>query len=29
VLFDREGKRYLVIQPDGSIIENPDIAIRP
>jgi hypothetical protein len=29
VLFDRDNKRYLVIEPDGSITENPDIGIRP
>ena len=29
VLFDRDNKRHLVIEPDGSITENPDIAIRP
>ena len=29
VLFDRDNKRYLVIEPDGSLTENPDIGIRP
>jgi len=28
VLFDRDNERYLVIEPDGSITENPDIALR-
>jgi hypothetical protein len=29
VLFDRDNKRYLVIEPDGSVSENPDIGLRP
>jgi len=29
VLFDRERKRYLVIEPDGSISEDPPIGLRP
>lgn len=28
VLFDRDNKRYLVIEPDGSVKENPDIGLR-
>ena len=29
VLFDRDNERYVVIEPDGSISENPDIGLRP
>lgn len=28
VLFDRENRRYLVIEPDGTINEAPDIKLR-
>ena len=28
VLFDRDNKRYVVIEPDGSITENPNIGLR-
>ncbi|GAB3367877.1 hypothetical protein GCM10027431_12350 [Lysobacter rhizosphaerae] len=28
VLFDRDNKRLLVIEPDGAINENPDLVLR-
>jgi len=28
VVFDRTGKRYAVLEPDGSINEKPDFRIR-
>lgn len=29
VVFDGDGKRYAVIEPDGSLNHAPDIVIRP
>ena len=28
VAFRRDGKRFVVIEPDGTLNENPDIVIR-
>ncbi|MDR7098791.1 hypothetical protein J2X04_001138 [Lysobacter niabensis] len=28
MLFDRDNKRLLVIEPDGAINENPDLVLR-
>lgn len=28
VLFDRSNNRYVVIEPDGSVNEHPDITLR-
>ena len=28
VLFDRDNNRYVVIEPDGTVNENPAITIR-
>lgn len=28
VLFDRDNKRYVLIEPDGTVNEHPDLALR-
>jgi hypothetical protein len=28
VLFDRDNKRHLIIEPDGAINENSDLVLR-
>ncbi len=28
VLFHRDGKRFVVLEPDGTLNENPNIVIR-
>jgi hypothetical protein len=28
VAFHRDGKRFVVIEPDGTLNENPDIVVR-
>ena len=28
VLFHRDGKRYVVLRPDGTLDESPDLVIR-